>query len=100
MKALGDASPVAFFKAQGIQSNDLDMDDFMIVLFSPCQKYMFEKFGNDKICVDTTHGTNMYQFHLTSIMVVDEFGKGYPSALCLSNEISVKHGSIFSVAKR
>lgn len=99
MKELGDASPVTFFKAQGIQSNDLDMDDFMIVLFSPCQKYMFEKFGN-KMCVDTTDGTNMYQFHLTSIMVFDEFCKCYPSAFCLSNKISEKHGSIFSVAKR
>ncbi len=36
------------------------------------------KFGSNVICMDTTHGTNSYDFSLTFILVVDEFGEGIP----------------------
>ena len=32
-----------------------------------------------------THGANSYDFNLTAILVVDEFGEGYPTAWCISN---------------
>ena len=32
-----------------------------------------------------THGTNSYDFNVTTILVVDEFGEGYPTAWCISN---------------
>ena len=44
------------------------------------------KCGHNKIiCVDDTHGTNSYDFNLTTVLVVDEFGEGYPTAWCISN---------------
>ena len=91
MEELGDASPVAFFKAHGEEAEHFEKDDFFLVLFSPSQVQLFEKFGTNKICVDTTHGTNEYKFHLTSVVVVDEFDRGFPAAFCISNKISEKH---------
>ena len=37
------------------------------------------------ICVDCTHRTNGYNFNLITIIVVDEYGEGYPVAWCVSN---------------
>lgn len=37
------------------------------------------------ICVDGTHGTNGYDFTLITVMIVDEYGEGFPVAWCLSN---------------
>ena len=39
--------------------------------------------------MDDTHGTNSYDFHVTTVLVVDEFGEGYPVAWCLSNRTDV-----------
>ena len=48
--------------------------------------YVTKTFGDQNIvCIDSTHGTNSYHFTLTTILVVDEFGEGYPCALCISN---------------
>lgn len=47
---------------------------------------MLGKFGSDIICIDSTHGTNIYDFHLTTLLVVDEFGNGVPTAFCISNK--------------
>ena len=52
---------------------------------------LFEKFGSNKICVDITHGTNEYEFHLTSVVVIDEFDRGFLAAFCISNKITEKH---------
>ena len=35
--------------------------------------------------MDSTHGTNMYDFYLTTILVKDEFGEGMPVAWTISN---------------
>ena len=40
---------------------------------------MLKKFGpNQVICIDATHGTNAYDFSLLTVLVVDEYGEGYP----------------------
>uniref|UniRef100_A0A6P7HAU8 Uncharacterized protein LOC114346433 n=1 Tax=Diabrotica virgifera virgifera TaxID=50390 RepID=A0A6P7HAU8_DIAVI len=49
------------------------------------QEKQLKLFGSDKICVDSTHGTTGYDFLLTTLMVVDEFGEGVPTAFLLSN---------------
>ena len=36
------------------------------------QRFILERFGGDVIAIDSTHGTNDYDFQLTTIMVVDE----------------------------
>lgn len=83
-------SPVLLHKQQGQVPNSdcpsLEVSDFMLVLQTPFQAEVLNKCGPTKIiCIDDTHGTNSYDFYLTTILVVDEFGEGYPTAWCLSN---------------
>ena len=56
---------------------------------------MFRKFAPEKNCVDSTHGTNAYDFHLTTLLTVDDYGSGMPVAFCLSNRIDSVAMSIF-----
>lgn len=52
-----------------------DVDDgknFILVLSTVGQKYLFEKYSDNIIAIDSTHGTNDYGFQLTTIMIVDE----------------------------
>ena len=47
---------------------------------------MFQAFGHNRVvCMDATHGTNAYRFHLITLFVVDDFGEGMPVAWCISN---------------
>ena len=46
---------------------------------------MLSKFGEKGICCDATHGTTGYDFKLTSLLAIDDFGEGFPVAWCLSN---------------
>ena len=44
MEQLNDASPIVFYKAQNTKHDILDEEDFMLILCTPIQKYMLEKF--------------------------------------------------------
>lgn len=59
--------------------------DFCLVIMTDIQKSMFKQFGDNIIAVDGTHGLNNYDFELTSILVVDEFGEGIPVAFMFTN---------------
>ncbi len=37
------------------------------------------------MCVDSTHGTNGYDFLLITVVVIDDYGEGFPVAWCISN---------------
>ena len=55
-----------------------------MIIQSPFQRHMLQKFGTKGIFCDSTHGTNAYDFLLTCF-VVDEHGEGFPASWCLSN---------------
>ena len=81
-------NPILFHKLQGKKAPDgydLCNEDFFIVMQTPLQKHMLQQFGSNGVCCDSTHGTNAYDFSLTTLLVSDEFGKGFPVAWCLSN---------------
>ena len=63
----------------------LKTEDFMIILQTPSQKDLLQKFGDNGLCCDSTHKTTGYDFLLMTIMVVDDVGKGQPVAWCLAN---------------
>ena len=64
----------------------LQEKDFMIVIQTSLQKEMLREFApNRVVCMDSTHGTNVYRFYLITVLVVDDFGEGLPVAWCLSN---------------
>ncbi|XP_032235552.2 uncharacterized protein LOC116617195, partial [Nematostella vectensis] len=83
-----DNNPVLYYKLQGQiaeEGYDLQKSDFFIVLQSQIQKNMLTRFGHKGICCDSTHGTNAYDFTLTTILVMDEFDQGFPVGWCLSS---------------
>ena len=91
-------NPVLFHKYQGEpapEGSDLTKDDFMIVLQSPFQKEMALKFATNGVCIDATYGTTGYDFLLTSVVVIDEYGEGFPVAWCLSNHEDFTHMCVF-----
>lgn len=78
-------------KPQGEASDTtLHLKDFVLAIQTPLQAEMLKKFGpNHIICIDATHGTNAYDFSLLTVLVIDEYGKGYPISWCISNRMDL-----------
>lgn len=86
-------NPVLFYKEQGTMvaevgnNNGLGMDDFALVIQTPLQADVLRHCGENKVvCADATHGTNSYNFQFISVLVMDEFGEGFPAGWCISNK--------------
>ncbi|KAJ8970809.1 hypothetical protein NQ314_001022 [Rhamnusium bicolor] len=66
---------------------------------------MLKTFGKNTVCVDSTHGLNGYDFELTTVMIIDEFGEGFPGAYhawrANLNKISnsEKRGIVYKILK-
>ena len=89
MRGMGDDNVVLYYKPQGADDDKtgLKREDFLIVLQTPIQAEMLIKFAEGKVvCVDATHGTNAYDFKLITLLVVDEYGEGFPVAWCITNK--------------
>ena len=85
----GSDSPILYYKTQGQidpKHKEFTRDDFMIVIQTKAQRERAIQFGNDGVCCDATHGTTIYDFLLTTLLVIDEFGEGQPIGWCLSNK--------------
>ena len=61
-----NSEPILLYQAQE-QNNP-----FMLAISTTAQICMFNKYGSNIIAIDSTHGTNDYDFQLTTVMVVDE----------------------------
>lgn len=92
MKSTTD-NPVLFYKEQGCVeaevgiNHGLGKDDFALVIQSSLQADLLRNCGNNKVvCADATHGTNTYDFQLVSVLIVDEFGEGFPAGWCIANK--------------
>ena len=46
---------------------------------------MFIKHSKKIVCIDSTYETNQYEFPLVTLVVADEFNKGYPVRFFISN---------------
>ncbi|GFR27067.1 uncharacterized protein TNCT_647971 [Trichonephila clavata] len=89
MAELGADNPILGCKFQGCLSSEyegLNNEDFFLAIQHPLQKETLKKFGKEIVCVDSTHGTNSYNFKLITVLVVDDFGEGFPVAWCISNQ--------------
>lgn len=97
-------NPILLFKQQGvIDINGIfGDDDFFLAIMTNIQKEILNKFGQFSICIDSTHGTNNSKFHLTTILIVDEFGTGVPVAFFISNRVDTQMLEFFfsSVSKK
>lgn len=63
----------------------LSREDFILVIQTSLQRDLMNKFGNNIVCMDDTHGTNSYDFSLITVLVIGEFGEGCLVAWCLCN---------------
>ena len=84
-----DYNPIVVFKQQGNEQNDdtddLGQNDFLLVIQTEFQRDMMTNFGDNIICVDATYRTNIYDFNLITVMVLDKYGKGIPMAWAVCN---------------
>ena len=82
-------SPALLFKQQGAEQpddlNDFGVGDFAIGLQTVFPRDMLLKFGSEVVCMDSTHGTNVYDFYLVTILVLDDYGEGVPVAWLITN---------------
>ena len=72
-----DQNPVLFVKLQeedAMEGYNLAKEDFLMVIQTPFQQEMLSKFAEKGICCDSIHGTNGYDFPLTTVHVIDDFG--------------------------
>ena len=82
-------NPVIIFKQQGLKQghkiDNVSDNDFIIGIQTEFQRDMMRQFGSLTMCIDTTHGTNMYDFNLLTLLVLDEYNEGVPVAWMISN---------------
>ena len=86
-------NPILLFKPQG-EPQPYDMDnigngDFILGIQTEFQRDMLRQHGDLCVCMDATHGTNMYDFNLITVLVIDEFGEGIPVAWAITNREDV-----------
>ena len=88
-------NPTLYFKQQGEDDGKLEKEDFLLCIQTEFQLEMIQAFGSKVICIDATHSTNMYDFLLITVLVVDEFGEGVPVAWAISNREDTNTLSLF-----
>ena len=72
-------NPVLIYKPQHKQSSEypsVPADAFLLAIQTLWQKEMYKKFSTSVLCIDSTHGTNAYNFRLITGVVPDNFEKG------------------------
>ena len=71
-------------------------DDFYLIIMTDVQVHMLATFGvNGVVCVDSAHGTNAYDFQLTTLMIIDDHEEGFPVDFCYSNHVNQESMEIF-----
>ena len=88
-----DYNPVLVFKPQSQENavvgntDDLGKENFLLGIQTEFQRDAMKKFAGSGgvVCVDATHGTNVYDFFLITVMVLDDYG-GVPVAWCISDK--------------
>lgn len=73
-----DENPIIYY-------ND-EISNLFLVISTTFQREIFLKFGLNIICIDSTHDTNEYGLHLTTIVEIDEFGNGVPCCFGFSTK--------------
>ena len=98
-------NPVLLFKEQGTEQpqglDNFSDNDFILCLQTQFQRDMFTELGSNVVCVDATHGINMYDFQLITIIVMDEYGEGLPVGWMISNrEDAIALNAFFTAIKQ
>ena len=90
---------VRYVKFPGAEDTErgLAEHDFMLVIMSAAQVAGLQQLyrPTKEVALDSTHGTNAYAYQLTTMMVIDEHGEGFPAAFCFSNRVDESAMRIF-----
>ena len=82
-------NPVFIFKQQGQEQSsdvdDLSKDDLLVEIQTSFQRDMLKKFGTEAVSMDSTHGTNIYDFFLITILILDDLGEGVSVGCIICN---------------
>lgn len=80
-------NPILLYKRQDEEHENhrLQRQDFCIIIMNTSQANMLKRFGTHVVAIDSTHGLNPYNFELTTLVVIDEWGEGFPGACMLTN---------------
>lgn len=74
--------------------------DFCLIYMNRAQENILHKFASNILAIDSTHGLNIYDFELTTLMVIDEFGEGFPVSFMFSNrKDTIIHEIFFNCIK-
>lgn len=89
--------PILIYKQQNVDDSNLGLtkEDFMLAIMTKQQLDMYQQYAPIILCMDSTHKTNIYSFKLITLLVPDEFRRGYPVAFCISNKENEQAISIF-----
>uniref|UniRef100_A0A1X7USL3 MULE transposase domain-containing protein n=1 Tax=Amphimedon queenslandica TaxID=400682 RepID=A0A1X7USL3_AMPQE len=65
--------------------DNMAKESFLLAVQTEFQRDAMKKFGNGKaVCMDAIHGTNVYNFLVTTLMVIDNYGEGIPRVGAIS----------------
>ncbi len=71
-----DYNPILLYKQQGEEPSQeckmLNNQDFLLVIQTEFQKDILIKHGSSGVCIDATYNVNNYDFHLITILVLDD----------------------------
>ena len=71
-------NPILIYKPQGTFDPDIPLseDRFLFAMQTKFQLDMHQQYASTVVCIDSTHKTNVYDFKLVTLMVIDEYGEG------------------------
>ncbi len=71
-------NPILVYKPQSMFDPNVPIaeDRFILAIQTEFQWEMYQQYASSVICIDSTHKTNVYDFKLVTLLVVDEYGEG------------------------
>ena len=71
-------NPILIYKPQGTFDPDIPLseDRFLFAMQTKFQLDIYQQYASTVVCIDSTHKTNVYDFKLVTLMVIDEYGEG------------------------
>ncbi|BES97337.1 Zinc finger protein [Nesidiocoris tenuis] len=94
----GESSIIRFYKPRGLvmaSYPDLTTNDFILVIANDAQLQMLKENGPDFICLDSTRSSSGKDLEMTTLLVIDDLGQGFPSAFMISSRSDTRVISLF-----
>ncbi|CAB0010163.1 unnamed protein product [Nesidiocoris tenuis] len=73
----------------------LNKDDFMLILSNDTQLDLLRKHGSDTVCFDGTQGMNQYPIEMTTLLIIDNLGQGFPTAFMFCSRSDCQTMGVF-----